>query len=196
MTNSDIIYSELLKLGYRGKLTTLKVYIAHNRHLCPNVVRSTKVAKGNRGRRYKLDAGDCFQMDWGFVNAIDSNGVLHKYACLVMVRGHCGKRYIEFFTNARQENLFIGMIHAFIYLGGIPKRVMTDNMKSVYYSRSGNAITWNRKYQDFMLLLGFSTTLCKPYHAFTKGRVLPSAYCNPEDLGKSSFQGLQSSTPV
>ena len=170
VTNSDVIYSELLKLGYQGKLTTLKVHIAKNRHLCPHMVRTVKVAKGNRGRRYKLDAGDCFQLDWGFVNAIDSYGVLHKYACLVMVCGHCGKRFIEFFTNARQENLFIGMIHGFIYLGGIPKRIMTDNMKSVYNSRTGNVITWNKKYQDFMFLLGFSTTLCKPYHAWTKGR--------------------------
>ncbi|MBM6927641.1 hypothetical protein H6B51_17435, partial [Pseudoflavonifractor phocaeensis] len=35
----------------------------------------------------------------------------------VMICHHCGQRYIEFFPNAKQENLFIGMIHAFQYMG-------------------------------------------------------------------------------
>lgn len=47
-----------------------------------------------------------------------------------MVCHHCGQRYVEFFPNAKQENLFIGMIHSFRYMG-IPKYVLTDNMKSV-----------------------------------------------------------------
>ncbi len=171
ITNSDVLLSVLRKAGYEGGLTTIKTYVAKNRHLCPNVVRNKKVSQGNRGRRYKLEAGDCFQMDWGFVNAVDNDGGLHKLACFVMVCGHCGKRYLEFFTNARQENLLIGMLHGFAYLGGIPKRVMTDNMKSVCVSRSGPNIVWNATYLDFMQLLGFTTTLAKPYHAFTKGRV-------------------------
>ncbi|NBK24846.1 MAG: transposase [Spirochaetia bacterium] len=175
VTNSAVIYADLRKIGYPGKLTIVKDFIARNRHLCPDVVRTAKVAKGNRGRRYKLDAGDCFQMDWGFVNAIDAYGKVHKLACFVMVCGHCGKRYIEFFTNARQENLFIGMLRGFWFLGGIPRRVMTDNMKSVCTSRHGQNILWNGKYRDFMQHLGFATTLCRPRHAFTKGRVLLSA---------------------
>lgn len=171
ISNSEVIFTKLKKAGYRGGLTTVKVYISKNRHLCPNTVRTFKAAKTNRGRRYQLGAGDCFQMDWGFVNTLDNLGRLQRLACFVMVCGHCGKRYVEFFTNARQENLFIGMIHGFSYLDGIPKRIMTDNMKSVCLSRSGSIINWNGKYRDFMLLLGFSTTLNKPYHAFTKGRV-------------------------
>ena len=42
--------------------------------------------------------------------------------------------YVELFTNARQENLFIGMIHAFMYMG-VPEYILTDNMKSVVIRR-------------------------------------------------------------
>jgi len=171
IVNSEIIYPEIKKLGYAGSRTTLKVYIKQHRNLVPLMLREIKTAQGNRGRRYKLEVGDCFQMDWGFVKAIDSFGRESKFACFAMVCGHCGKRYIEFFTNARQENLFIGMLHGFRYLGGIPRRVMTDNMKSVVISKSGPNIKWNTRYLDFMTLLGFSTTLNKVRHAFTKGRV-------------------------
>ncbi|MBQ9004547.1 MAG: hypothetical protein IJ087_22135, partial [Eggerthellaceae bacterium] len=36
--------------------------------------------------------------------------------------------------NARQENLFIGMVHAFMLMG-VPEFVLTDNMKSVVLHR-------------------------------------------------------------
>lgn len=49
-------------------------------------------------------------------------------------RHHCGQRYIEFFPNAKQENLFIGMVHALQYMG-MPRVVLTDNMKSVVLHR-------------------------------------------------------------
>ena len=74
----------------------------------------------------------------------------------------------RFFPNARQENLFIGMIHAFIYMG-IPENVLTDNMKSVVIGRDveGNPL-WQKDYETFMKTIGFHTKLCKCRHPFTK----------------------------
>lgn len=77
---------------------------------------STRVViapQGNRGRRYSSDAGESYQMDWGFVNVDTGDGTSYKVACFAMIRHHYGERYIAFFPNAKQENLFIGMIHAF-----------------------------------------------------------------------------------
>ena len=54
-----------------------------------------------------------------------------------MICHHCEQKYIEFFPNAKQENLFIGMIHAFMYMG-VPRYVLTDNMKSVGIKRDYN----------------------------------------------------------
>ena len=110
-------------------------------------------------------------MDWGFVNAADSYGNTSQVACFAMICHHCGGRYIEFFPNATQENLFIGMLHAFLYMG-VPERVLTDNMKSVVIRRDANGHPiWNRDYAQFMATVGFHTQLCKPRHPFTKGKV-------------------------
>lgn len=73
-------------------------------------------------------------MDWGFVNVEDEWGNVAKIACFAMICHHCGECYIEFFPNARQENLIIGMIHAFMVMG-VPQAVLTDNMKSVVLDR-------------------------------------------------------------
>ena len=110
-------------------------------------------------------------MDWGFTDVLDYNGQTYRVACFAMICHHCGERYIEFFPNAKQENLFIGMIHAFQYMG-IPRYMLTDNMKSVVLRRDLNGHpVWQKDYEAFMRTVGFDTKLCKPYHPFTKGKV-------------------------
>lgn len=170
VANSLVILERIRELGYEGGISILKDYIRRHRDLVPaprHIVAST----GNRGRRYTTGRGDCYQMDWGFVNVVDVAGNGWSCACFVMVCHHCGFRYVEFFPNARQENLFIGMIHAFSVMG-IPKRVLTDNMKSVTLGRdaAGNVI-YNHDYDAFQHLLGFRTELCRVAHPFTKGAV-------------------------
>jgi len=63
------------------------------------------------------------------------------------------------------------MIHAFRYMG-VPKYILTDNMKSVVIRRDydGNPV-WQKDYEQFMQTAGFQTKLCKPRHPFTKGKV-------------------------
>lgn len=168
--NSSVHFDRLMELGYTGGLTTVKNYISDHKDLVP-AKRQLVAPQGNRGRRYKTDPGEAFQMDWGFVKVLDQLGNESSVACFAMICHHCGKMYIEFFPNAKQENLFIGMLHAF-YLMGVPKYVLTDNMKSVVIKRDfeGNPI-WNVEYESFMKTVGFKTKLCKPRHPFTKGKV-------------------------
>ena len=74
-----------------------------------------------------------------------------------MVCHHCGLRYIEFFPSARQENLFIGMLHGFSVMG-VPRKVYTDNMKSVVVRRLADGTpVWNKDYEAFQKLIGFKT---------------------------------------
>ena len=170
ITNSMVILDSIRDAGYTGGLTILKDYIKENGHLVP-AKRALAPPKANRGLRYTTEPGDMYQMDWGFITVIDGAGTEWKCACFAMVCHHCGLRYIEFFPSARQENLFIGMLHGFMKMG-VPKRVLTDNMKSVVEGRtSDNEIIWNKEYKVFMDTFGFSTTLCKVRHPFTKGSV-------------------------
>lgn len=78
--------------------------------------------------------GEAYQMDWGFVAVERPGGERARIACFAMVCHHCGGAHVEFFPNARQENLLIGMLHAFSALG-VPATVLTDNMKSVVVRR-------------------------------------------------------------
>ena len=170
VTNSGTIKDRLDEAGYTGSQTTIKDYISKHKDLVP-VKRQIVAPQGNRGRRYTSEPGESFQMDWGFVNVEQNSGATYRACCFAMICHHCGERYVEFFPNAKQENLFIGMIHAFQRMG-VPKHVLTDNMKSVSAGRdSEGKPIWNREYEEFMGTIGFETKLCKPRHPFTKGAV-------------------------
>ena len=170
ITNSSVCMERLKENGYSGGLTSVKEYISSHQELVP-AKRQQVAPQGNRGRRYTTGPGEAYQMDWGFVKVQASDGKEYKVACFAMICHHCGERYIEFFPNAKQESLFIGMLHAFAYMG-IPRYVLTDNMKSVVIGRdsAGNPI-WQHDYEAFMRIVGFQTKLCKPRHPFTKGKV-------------------------
>ena len=170
VTNSSTIKDRLDEAGYTGSQTTIKEYISEHKDLVP-AKRQIVAPQGNRGRRYTSRPGESYQMDWGFVTVVQDSGSTYRAACFAMICHHCGERYVEFFPNAKQENLFIGMIHAFLKMG-VPEHVLTDNMKSVTTGRDseGHPI-WNNEYAGFMSAMGFETRLCKPRHPFTKGAV-------------------------
>lgn len=163
-------FYKLRKSGFTGGKTIVKDYISAHHYLVP-APRHAVEPQGNRGRRYSTGPGEAFQMDWGFTKVQAYDGSEYNAACFAMICHHCGQRYVEFFPNAKQENLFIGMIHAFRYMG-VPQYVLTDNMKSVVIRRDldGNPI-WQKDYEQFMKTVGFQTKLCKPRHPFTKGKV-------------------------
>lgn len=168
--NSAVFFERLQEAGYQGGISQVKQYMLEHKYLLP-AKRQLVSPQGNRGRRYVTGPGEACQMDWGFVKVDCIDGSSFQAACFAMICHHCGQRYVEFFPNARQENLFIGMVHAFLYMG-IPQRVLTDNMKSVVLHRDaeGKPI-WQHDYEIFMRTVGFETRLCKPRHPFTKGAV-------------------------
>ena len=170
VTNSSVCFERLQDEGYAGGLTQVKEYISKHKDLVP-AKRQMVDPQGNRGFRYHTSPGEAYQMDWGFIHVFDQEGRKYRVACFAMICHHCGKCYVEFFPNARQENLFIGMLHAFAYMG-IPKYILTDNMKSVVTRRDFEGYpVWQTDYEAFMNTVGFQTKLCKPRHPFTKGKV-------------------------
>jgi len=167
ITNSSVCFARIQEQGYKGSQSSVKNYLRAHKDLVPSQ-RQIVAPQGSRGQRYQTAPGESYQMDWGFVEVETASGVTFKVTCFAMICHCCGQRYIEFFPNAKQENLFIGMIHAFLYMG-IPDHILTDNMKSVVIGRDneGHPI-WQKDYELFMGNIGFETQLCKPRHPFTR----------------------------
>ena len=129
VTNSQVIYERLLGQGYRGGLTSVKTYIAAHRDLVP-APRRHVAPQGGRSQRFRTGPGEAYQMDWGFASVENREGSECRIACFAMVCHHCGTFYVEFFPNARQENLTMGMPRAPVAMGA-PDEVPADDMRSV-----------------------------------------------------------------
>ncbi|MBO4291962.1 MAG: IS21 family transposase [Lachnospiraceae bacterium] len=170
ITNSVVLTEKLRENGYSGSISSVKEYVSRHRDLIPPK-RKLVEPQGNRGKRYHTGPGESCQMDWGFADVWNGTNKSFRTACFAMICHHCGRRHIEFFPNAKQENLFIGMIHGFQKMG-VPKEILTDNMKSVVTGRDpDHHPIWNVEYENFMRTVGFETRLCKPRHPYTKGAV-------------------------
>ena len=102
--NSAVVFERLQENGYTGGKTSVKDYIRNHQYLLPPK-RMIVSPQGNRGRRYETRSGECYQMDWGFVTVETADGTTYKIACFAMICHACGKRYVEFFPNAKQEKL-------------------------------------------------------------------------------------------
>lgn len=78
---------------------------------------------------------------------------------------------MEFVEQQDLSTLLGCHLRAFAALGGVPKTILYDNMKTVVLRRQGETVEYHPRLLDFALLAGFVPRSCRPYRAQTKGRV-------------------------
>ena len=159
--NCVVLLERLRALGYDGGMSILKEYV--------HPYRPAKSAPAVR--RYETPSGKQAQMDWGICQYLDQDGVLHKVAVFVMILGHSRAKYIEFVSRCDLRSMERCMLNAFLYFGGVPKEVLTDNMKTVVAGREAGKVIWNAQFADFAVEMGFVPKVCRVRMPQTKGKV-------------------------
>lgn len=159
--NCVVLLDRLREAGYDGGISILKDYV--------HPFRPPK--KLPAVRRYETAPGKQAQMDWGICHYTDTGGTVHKVPVFVMVLGHSRAKYIEFTSRCDLSSLERCMVNAFAYFGGVPEKVLTDNMKTVIIGRDGGKPIWNTAFEDFSVDMGFIPKVCAPRRPQTKGKV-------------------------
>ena len=89
-----------------------------------------------------------------------------------MVLCYSRMMYVEFTVSQTMEHFLACHQHAFEFFGGIPHKVMVDNLKSAVLKRAlGEAPVFNPKYLDFATHYGFTIAPCNVGKGNEKGRV-------------------------
>lgn len=159
--NCVVIMERIQKLGYDGKITILKEYV----HSFRPPKRHPAV------RRYETAPGEQAQMDWGICSYLDENGTEHKISAFTMKLGYSRVQYVEFSKRCDLFSLLHCMLNAFEYFGGVPEKVLTDNMKTVIIGREAGKPIWNKGMLEFANDMGFVMKVCKIRRPQTKGKV-------------------------
>ncbi len=158
--NCVVLLERLKDAGYDGGITILKEYV--------HPFRPAKALPAVR--RFETPGGKQAQMDWGICHYTDSSGTLHKVPAFVMILGASRVKYVEFASRCDLKSLQRCMVNAFSYFGGVPKDVLTDNMKTVIVGRQAGKAIWNTRFEDFAADIGFTPKVCRVRSPQTKGK--------------------------
>lgn len=159
--NCVVLLERIQALGYGGSLTILKDYIHPFR----------PASSAPAVQRYETAPGKQAQMDWGICQFEDAVGKLHHIPAFVMVLSSSRAKYLEFTTRCDLRSMERCMLNAFRYFGGVPEKVLTDNMKTVVDHREAGNVVWNPQFADFAAEIGFIPKVCKVRKPQTKGKV-------------------------
>jgi len=160
--NARKLYGEILAQGYPGKESRVREFVHDRRpERPPEACVRFETAPGEQG-----------QVDWGHFGFITHHGRTCRLYGFVMTLGWSRASYLRF-TVSLESTWFIRChLHAFAYLGGVPKRLLYDNLKSVVVWRDAEEVVhWNPRFLDFADVAGFSPQACKPFRPQTKGKV-------------------------
>ncbi len=155
------------------KLSTFKAWFNKQTELV-KYFKSSKNNKDNPIMRYETSPGEQAQLDWKEdVKFIDDNGEVHEVNVFSLILGYSRFRYYALTLSKTQDVLFHHLDKAFELFGGVPKTIITDNMKTVM-DESRTEYTKgkvNSKFQSFADDYGFKVSPCKAYVPKTKAKV-------------------------
>lgn len=155
------IYQRLKEMGYEGGYNTVKRY--------------TRVIRPSRTKAFLKLAfapGECAQVDWGIFGKVYVGQTTRRLSFFVMVLCYSRLMYLEFTVSQTMEHWLACHQNAFEYFGGLPSRIMIDNLKSGVLRRLvGESPVFHPKYLDFASHFGFDVTACNVGKGNEKGRV-------------------------
>ena len=155
------IFDKLVRMGYKGSYSTVK--------------ETVRDIKGEKTRiayvRFETEPAFQAQVDWGDFQIEEADGSTHTVFAFVMVLGYSRAMYVEFVERRTLEAFMDCHIHAFEYLGGVPKEILYDCMKHVVIKRLIGRPVFNVEFSRFANHYEFHPRLCPPYAPWVKGKV-------------------------
>lgn len=158
------IYLYIRKKGYLGKYTILREYAKK--------IRLEKVKKATI--RIETTKGLSAQVDWKEDFTLHTKeGKKITFNLFLMVLGYSRYKYLVPTFSREQKVLFECLGRAFSDIGGVPKEIWFDNMRTVV-DRSKTQysnVVFNQSFYYFSKDMGFNPIACRPYRPQTKGKV-------------------------
>jgi transposase len=147
--------------GFEGAYSIVKSY-----------VRKVRPKRSPAFLKLAFAPGECAQVDWGFYGSVAVGSTRRKLGFFVMVLCYSRMLYVEFTVSQTMEHFLACHQNAFEYFGGVPKKIMVDNLKSAVLQRiTGQNPVFNPTYLDFAGHYGFTIAPCGVGKGNEKGRV-------------------------
>ena len=147
--------------GYTGSDVVVRRYLATVRGQRP----------GEAFLRRKTLPGEEAQVDWGHFGKLRVGRAERPLMAFVLVLGWSRAIFVRFFHDLTNSSFLEGHVRAFEYLGGVPRRILYDNLKSVVTQRDGDAVHFSDDILHLSAHYHFEPRPCAPYRGNEKGKV-------------------------
>ena len=155
------IFQRICEEGFTGGYSIVKDY-----------VRKVRPRRSQAFLKLSFAPGQCAQVDWGSYGSINVGATKRRLSFFVMVLCYSRMMYVEFCVSQTMEHFLGAHQNAFNYFGGVPRKIMVDNLKSAVLRRTiGDEPVLNPKYFDFSNHYGFTIAPCNVGKGNEKGRV-------------------------
>lgn len=159
--NSELLFERLLRLGYTGKKSILKDYVAGvRRRLLIQAV-----------MRFETEPGLQAQVDWKEFGRQLVDGKEQKLYAFVMVLGYSRKAFVHFTTSMDTATMLACHLLAFAYFDGVPWEILYDNMKTAFYCDVEGSWRAAKRLTAVAAHYGFTPKRCQVRRPETKGKV-------------------------
>lgn len=158
--HGTVLFEELKRQGYPGKLRILWEYLEQIRN-----------KQKEAFLRIETLPTEFAQADWANCGTVQIGNAVRKLSCFIMVLSYSRMLYLEFTLSQCMEDFIQCHINAFRFFGGIPQKILYDNLKTVVLSRLGTAIQFNPKFMEFAGIFLFEPIVCNIARGNEKGKV-------------------------
>jgi transposase len=154
------LLSELRERGYEHGVAVLRRYVLQLR--------------GPRARkaylRVEVDPGEQAQVDWGSFGQMRIGATQRPLSVFVMVLSWSRALFLDFSLDQRMETFCRMHKGAFEFFGGVPRKVLYDNLKSVVLHHIGSTVQFNPTFLGFAGHYLFEPTAAPVRYPEAKGR--------------------------
>jgi transposase len=152
---------ELRDRGYQHGIAALRRYVAKVRH-----PRGRKVYL-----RIETDPGEQAQVDWGHFGHMRVGAAQRPVSAFSMVLSWSRAIFVDFCFDQQMETFCRMHRRALEFFGGVTRRIVYDNLKSVVLNRVGSVIQFNPRFLAFAGHYVFEPTAAPVRYPEYKGRV-------------------------
>ena len=154
------IYDMIRARSYEGSAVQVRRVVACLRPVRREAFLALRTFPGEQG-----------QADWAHFGEVRVGGARRKLSCFVLVLSHSRALALEFFFDQTLENFLRGHVRAFDELGGIPRTILYDNLRTAVLERRGDAVHFQPRFLELCAHYHFAPRPCRPARGNEKGRV-------------------------
>ena len=121
--------------------------------------------------RVRTLPGEEAQMDWGHFGRVQIGRANRLVSAFVLVLSWSRMPFVRFYLDQRMGSFLHGHAAAFAAFGGVPRRVLYDNLKTAVLERRGDAIRFNPTLLEFASHHGYEPRPVAVARGNEKGRV-------------------------